>query len=185
MFILVGLAVLEYGCRNSRGNQSKVNVITGIDNSVLIEIDSNREELQEATDSVSFDRFKIQTEFIDEFVMELPSYNFSAYAIPAPPAELFLDLDSIKIRNIATEDSSDITSSFIMGVKDDEYRIELTNDSIFKENIRFVSRPYQLVYDLYMRDTVVSRANYKFEVDYYLPGGQVFTTTTKQILITP
>jgi hypothetical protein len=177
---------VEYGCDRPRNRfQSKIQVITGIENTSLIEIDKAKQELQEVVGSAAFNRFKIQTTFRDEYVMEHQTSNYSAYAIPAPPAELSLQLDSIIIRNVATKDSLDITSSFALGVKDEGYQIVLTNDSLFQQGIVQASRPYQLVYDLYMIDSIDVSADYTFEVNYYLAGGGVFNSITEKVLITP
>lgn len=184
---ILGLIVTEYGCddRRSGGGVTRTPLITGIENTLLLIVDSLRRELGEAKDTAVFDRFMVQTTFSHEYVKENFSANYSAYAAPLPAPSVSLELDSIKIRNMATSDSVDITSSFVLTVKYDNYQdIELTNDSVFRRETKFANS-YPLIYELFMNEPPSETSEHIFQIKYYAWNGDIFETNTDPIIITP
>ena len=186
LFSLLGLLALEYGCSDNYGDGTpRELIIIGIDETNLIALDSNEQVLGFVEDSAVYNRFKIRTEFIDSFVVVSANFSTACYAEPALPATVSLPLDSVKIRNIATSDSSDITSNFILGYSNSQYTIPITNDSLFWQETRYWNDYRYLRYDLYRVEAPDSASDYKLEITYYAANGDVFRDETKSIIVTP
>ena len=165
LFCLTGLISIEYGCDDNSGQNGSFE-ITGIESTILIKTDSFGQDLGPVDSSSSYNRFKIQTTFTDEFVVASSYSNYATYAdLIQPVPSLMLELDSIKITNIAAGDSLDVTSSFELGVSHNEdYKIKLTNDEIFRNETRFAVSYSPLVYNLDMIVAPSVELEYQFEI---------------------
>jgi hypothetical protein len=190
LFSLIGLVALEYGCTDNYGDggggQARGLIIIGINETLLVEIDSNEQVVDLVADSAIYNRFKIATTFDDAFVKVSSSTNYSAYAAPTPTPSVSLELDSIIIRNVATSDSLDITSDFKLGHRDfGESKVDITNDSLLRMETAYLYDWGQFSYHLFMTVAPDSAADYKFEITYYATNGDVFIDETKSIIVTP
>ncbi|PCJ64171.1 MAG: hypothetical protein COA58_14410 [Bacteroidetes bacterium] len=191
IFILLGLVIFEYGC--DRGNRGGGNpsgyVVTGVESTNLVEIDTFNRELGTLKNIAVFGQFKIKTTFIAESVVTIECGNYAAYAIPQPALLITLPLDSIKIINVIKDDSLDMSSSFEVSVGSDyyvtEYKIQITNDSLFSRETELAGSQRPLSYNFYLKNQPQEILDYRFLITYYATNGDVFETSTEQFAIKP
>ena len=143
--VLIGIILLEYGCNDNDGqnNTNGEYFVIDIESTDIYQVDSFRNSIGEVGDTVFYNRFKIETRFIDEYRTVNSGLRIggnSAIAVPLPAPSISMELDSILIRNIADIDSADVTSTFSVrvGTKND-YEFMITNDSIFKQETKYAN----------------------------------------------
>lgn len=188
--VVIGIILLEYGCNDNDGqNTNGEYFVIDIESTDIYQVDSFRNSIGEVGDTVSYNRFKIETRFIDEYRTVnggLKIGGNSAIAAPLPAPSISMELDSIVIRNIADIDSAVVTSTFLVRVGSyNDYEFMITNDSIFKQETKYASSTWSLSYNYFLNKKPSGVTEMQFEFTYYLASGLVLKTVTESILVQP
>lgn len=187
VFLLVGLALLEYGCNDNYGGGGPTGryLVTGAESTLLLPTDSSGYVTSgEVKDSIRFNRFLIRTDFVDEYFAQIVKNSFNAYAEPAYlPTPEFL-LDSVKIRNIANSDSTDITHLFSLKTsRYSDYTIQLSNDSLFRREVRYESYDATVTYDYFLSEMPIDTMPLQCEFTYYPEDMEPFKTVASMVVV--
>ena len=189
IFILLGLVVLEYGCKKEeviehKCKDSDMYKITDINSvSMLEQTAFDLQDLEEG-DTVKFSDLIMQVNFNQETVMLEPSSsNYGAYALRAF-IPVCWNMNSINIVNEI--ENEDVSGNFTVDkLYNAEPPFDITNDDTFKQQLADQLIEAPAILEFKMKNAPSEIKTYKFQFTFGNTDGTAHRYTTQSITIIP